>query len=153
MAEPIGSVQTQTTYRGAAVDGLLAGAGAGLAMAAYLVAAGMMLGEGPGTMLGRFDPNGAASPLTGGLAHLAVAAVYGALFGGAWRVIRLRRRDLVWGLACGLIYGLLLWAVAAGAFLPLAGAGVGLAAVPGLHLATAHVVYGLALGALFHRHK
>ncbi len=46
----------QASLGEAAVDGLLAGIGAGAAMAAYLVLAGLLMGEAPGVMLGRFDP-------------------------------------------------------------------------------------------------
>jgi hypothetical protein len=65
----------------AAVDGLCSGVLAGAAMGLYLVLIGMRIGQGPAVVLGRFDPAGGASPLTGALAHLAVSGVYGLLFG------------------------------------------------------------------------
>jgi hypothetical protein len=147
---------TDTTLGGAAVDGLLAGVGAGLAMALFLALAALTLGQRPDTLLGRFDPSGAGSPATGTLAHLAVAGVYGALFGGAWRLIPIRRGGLAMGLLCGSAYGLALWAVAAGA---LSSTGQppllfsALKEVPAAHLVLAHLVYGLALGVIFHRGK
>jgi hypothetical protein len=63
-----------------AVDGLFGGAIAGILMAVYLVIAGLFNREGPGTVLGRFTPSGDGSPFLGTLAHLAVSAVYGAIF-------------------------------------------------------------------------
>ena len=72
----------------AAVDGLLAGAAAGVAMATYLVVIGLVAGEEPTVVLARFDPSGAgaAAPLIGGVMHLAVSAVYGLLFGLIYRL-------------------------------------------------------------------
>ena len=46
----------------AAVDGLLAGAGGGIAMAAVLVASGLLAGAGPASTLARFDPSGRERP-------------------------------------------------------------------------------------------
>ena len=101
----------------AAVDGLLAGAAAGIAMAAYLVVIGLVAGEGPAVVLARFDPSGAgaASPLIGALMHLAVSAVYGLLFGLIYRLIgRGRLAGRAAGALMGLVYGLALLLVAQG---------------------------------------
>ena len=51
-----------STAGDAAVDGLLAGAAAGIAMAAYLVVIGLVAGEGPAVVLARFDPSGRERP-------------------------------------------------------------------------------------------
>jgi hypothetical protein len=138
------SLKPTTSSAGeAAVDGMLAGIGAGLAMAVYLVGAGWLSGEAPGQMLARFDPSGGTSPLLGMLAHLAVAGIYGLVFALAWRALgRLWPRLPV--VAAGLAYGVLLYGLAQGVLLPWAGSA--LLAVAPLHLLAAHLVYGLVLG-------
>ena len=70
----------------AAVDGLLAGGAAGIAMGVYLAVSVLLLGEGPARMLARFDPAGSAAPVAGVLMHLAVSAVYGLVFGVIYRL-------------------------------------------------------------------
>ena len=99
----------------AAVDGLLAGAAGGVAMAAVLVASGLLAGAGPASTLAHFSPAGSASPLTGGLIHLAVSAVYGLLFGVIYRLVR-RGRLAGWpaGVILGMVYGAVLALVAQG---------------------------------------
>jgi hypothetical protein len=133
------------TIGDAAVDGLFYGGVAGAAMAAYLAVAGLAAGEPLGAALGRFDPGGAGSPVTGALAHLAVAGVYGALYAIARRwIMRLWARLPGWLL--GLAFGVLLLAVANGVFLPLTDSA--LTGIPAAHFFVAHLLYGLALGAL-----
>jgi hypothetical protein len=134
----------------AAVDGLLAGAGAGVLMAVYLAGAGLAAGEPVGVMLGRFDPGGTGAAVTGALAHLATAAVYGVLFGLAWHAVRRWRRGLPGWLA-GLAYGVALLALANGVFLPLTNPA--LAEIPPVHLWAAHLAYGLVLGMLVGRRR
>lgn len=137
----------KTTMGDAAVDGLIAGIGAGALMAAVLVVAGLLVGDGPGVVLGRFDPGAAASPVTGGLMHLAVSGVYGALFGLGRRLISgWQPLSRLPGWLIGLVYGLLLWAVAQASLL--SGAESPLRELPALPFALAHVLYGLALGLL-----
>jgi len=134
----------------AAVDGLLSGIAAGIVMAVYLVAVGLVMGEGPGIVLSRFDPGEASSPLTGALMHLAVAGVYGMLFALGRRLI-VRRQPfgrMLGGLA-GLAYGLALLLIAERVVLP--GTNSPLREIPFLHFALAHVFYGLTLGFLIHR--
>lgn len=63
-----------------AVDGLVAGLPAGLQMAVVLVLAGLLSGTPLLETLGYFDPAQAGNWLTGLLAHLAVAAIYGVVF-------------------------------------------------------------------------
>lgn len=63
-----------------AVDGLLAGMAAGLAMVGVLLAAGLLNGISVTETLGRFDPGSDASPVVGALLHLAVAGLYGVVF-------------------------------------------------------------------------
>ena len=146
----------ELTMGEAAVEGLLAGSMAGAAMLAYLIVIGLAAGDGSAVahhvveVVGRFDPGASGSPLIGLLAHLAVAGVYGALFGGGWRLAPFRRRfDRRLSPVCGLAYGLALWALAQGVLLPLWGSA--LRAVPPVHFAVAHALYGLTLGLLFRR--
>ena len=136
----------------AAVDGLLAGACGGVAMAAVLIASGMLAGAGPASTLARFDPSwaGSASPLAGGLIHLAVSAVYGLLFGVVYRLVgRGRLVGRAGGVVLGLAYGLLLLLVAQG--LLSSPAGAALREIPTLPFAVAHLVYGVVLGWLVAR--
>jgi hypothetical protein len=72
----------------AALDGLFSGLAAGVAMAIYLVLWGLMTGMGLGAVLGMFDPGERDIALTGALTHLAVASVYGILFGLLWWAMR-----------------------------------------------------------------
>jgi hypothetical protein len=136
----------------AAVDGLLAGAGGGIAMAGVLVASGLLAGAGPAATLARFDPSGmgAASPLTGALLHLAVSAVYGLLFGVIYRLVgRGRLADRTAGALIGLAFGLALFVLAQG--LAATPAGAALREIPTLHFAAAHLVYGAVTGWLVGR--
>ncbi|MDQ1300430.1 MAG: hypothetical protein QG637_347 [Chloroflexota bacterium] len=144
--------ERRSTADDAAVDGLLAGAGGGIAMAAVLVASGLLAGAGPASTLARFDPSGAgsASPLAGGLIHLAVSAVYGLLFGV---IYRLAGRSWLAGRAAGallgLMFGLALLLAAPG--LAATSAGAALRGIPMLHFAAAHLVYGAVTGWLVAR--
>lgn len=124
----------------AAVDGLLGGLGAGLAMAVFLLAAELLGGIGAAVTLGRFAPSGNGNPVTGALSHLAVAAIYGAIFGGL--TLPIRNRIPQW--LAGIIYGLVLFAIARGALLP--GAGSALMEISPIYFAIAHVLYGGVLG-------
>ena len=135
-----------STIGDSAVDGLFGGLGAGIIMAIYFVAAGMIGGENPARVLSRFDPSAAASPLTGTLMHLAVASVYGMVFGIGYRYIRLDRL-LTW--LAGLLYGLALLVLAEVVVLPSTQSS--LPAVPVLSFGLAHVIYGLTLGWLIQR--
>jgi hypothetical protein len=144
--------ERRRTAGDAAVDGLLAGAAAGVAMAACLVVIGLLAGEGPAVVLARFDPSGAraASPLIGAVMHLAVSAVYGLLFGLIYRLIgRGRLVGRAAGALMGLVYGLALFLLAQG--LAATPAGAALREIPTLHFAVAHLVYGLVLGWLVGR--
>jgi hypothetical protein len=141
--------ETQRTWGDAAVDGLLAGAGAGVLMAAYLLGAGLLGGQDWRAILAQFDPGSQPQPLTGTLAHLAVAAIYGAAFGAALRLVRLVWPRLPAWLA-GLVYGLALWLLAQLVMGAQPGGGW-LAGIAPLHFALAHLVYGLALGAIIRR--
>jgi hypothetical protein len=132
---------TKVTLGNAAVDGLLMGIVAGLAMALYLGGAALMMGEGLSMMFSRFATTGSDSPVSGFLLHLAVSGIYGLIFGFICRLI-CRWPRLVW--LFGFAYGGLLWLLAALILLP--GSDSQLSAIPAAHLVLAHLVYGGVLG-------
>ena len=137
--------QTHRSAGDAAVDGLLAGIGAGLLMAAYLVVAGLLSGNGPAEVLGGFDPGQSGSAVLGLLTHLAVSGIYGVLFAVAFRAITRRwpsARRLNW--LFGLLYGALLFLVAQFIILPTGNSPMAGTAVP--HVVIAHLLFGLLLG-------
>ena len=136
-------VAKRSTLGDAAVDGLFAGLGAGIVMAVYLVAAGLIGGDGPALVLSRFDPSVTASPPMGALIHLAVASVYGMLFGVAYRFVPLAWLP-TW--LMGLVYGMVLLAFAEAVVLPSAESL--LRAVPFWSFGLAHLIYGVTLGVL-----
>ncbi len=125
------------------VDGLLRGTGAGGLMIAYVLLAGALSGEAAAATLGRFDPARGGEALRGGLAHLATAAVYGAVFGAAWHALSPWRARLPGWLA-GLAYSVLLLALANGLLLPWMTPA--LRGFPALHFFVAHLLYGVTLG-------
>lgn len=132
---------TQTSKMGdTAVDGLLAGLAAGVVMLVYLVLAGFAQGESPLTVMGYFSPAGSVNPVLGVLAHLAVSAIYGALFGVLLMVPGLRSRAA----AAGAVYGLTLYLLAHYVLIPETQSS--LQAFTQFHLVMAHILYGLVLG-------
>ena len=134
----------------AAVEGLLAGVGAGLAMAAWLVVAGLLAGDGPARTLARIDPAAASAPATGALIHLAVSAAYGLAFGVIYRLVgRGRLAGRAGGIALGLVYGLILLLIAQE--LLTSSAAASLQEIPAVHFAAAHLVYGAVVGWLVGR--
>ena len=131
----------------AAVDGLIYGLVAGAAMAAYLIGAGLLAGTDVATMLARFDAGDASSPVRGALMHLAVSGVYGMLYGLIARGLRARMR--LPGVWMGILYAAVLFVIAEALLLP--GTHSPLLAIPWLHFAIAHVLFGVALGFLINR--
>lgn len=135
---------SSTSAGDAAAAGLLHGLAAGLAMAAVLAAAGLLAGRTPASTLAAFSLSqqpAVSSAVTGLLGHLAVAAVYGLIWGLAWRVIGGRTAIPAW--LGGLVYGLLLWG---GAQLLVRSFGSGLAQLAPWALLAGHLVYGLTVG-------
>ena len=128
-----------------ALDGLIAGFGAGIVMALYVVLAGLLSGDGPAQALSRFDPSATPSPVTGTTVHLAVASIYGLLFGLISRWVARRRR--LNALFSGLVYGLLIFVFAQFVILP--STTTALRELSAIHFAVAHAIYGLSLGFLF----
>ena len=127
------------------LDGLFGGLLGGGAMALYLILWRWVAGRTPGNVLGLFDGSMQRVALTGALAHLAVSAVYGIVFGLIWRIVRLR----IPGWVAGIAYGLALLMIAQVALLPVSGSP--LAEIPRLHFALAHIVYGAVLGVVSER--
>ncbi|MFO7663912.1 MAG: hypothetical protein R6X18_15150 [Chloroflexota bacterium] len=135
-----------------AVDGLLAGMGAGVVMGIFLVIIGWITGTGPGEMLSRFDPANNGAPVMGGLLHLAISGIYGAAFAIAWRLLAARWLALDRAiLPVGAAYGMILWVVANLILLP--GMSSNLSLIAPLQFAIAHLLYGLVLGYLLGRHQ
>ncbi len=138
-------IRARSSSGDAAVDGVLHGVGAGIVMAIYLIAIGMVTGAGLTATLSAFDLGEGTSPVRGALIHLAVAAIYGMLFSLIYRLLgRGRSIGRSGNVAIGLAYGLLLWLITQIAFA--AGISVALSSLPTVHLAVAHALYGLTLG-------
>lgn len=135
-----------------AVDGLLAGGLAGAVMALYLLAAGMISGVSWQAVLSQFDPSSTPTPLAGTLTHVAVAGVFGVLFSLLRRLATRAWRGLPGWLA-GAVYGLLLWLLAIGVSGSVLAVGGGhwLSALPAVHLALSHLLFGVTLGWLIGR--
>jgi uncharacterized membrane protein YagU involved in acid resistance len=149
MTKPVTFEERTGSAGDAAVDGLLSGVAAGLVMGVYLVVVGLIAGESVAAVLQQFDSTGNESPLTGLLLHLAVAAVYGALFAVGYRLIgrmlpAVRSQRIGrWIWLPGLLYGLTLWLLAHGLLLPAADST--LREIPAAHFAIAHAIYGVSL--------
>jgi hypothetical protein len=95
-----------------AVEGLFAGFGAGLSMALVLIVTGLLSGRSLSMVVSQFAGGDQASTLTGALTHLAVAGVYGALFGVLHCWLLNRRLLYRFNWLIGLAYGVLLWLIA-----------------------------------------
>jgi len=153
MTERTGFVtQRQRAIGDVVVDGLLSGLLAGAVMGIFLVIVGLLGGVEPGQTLGRFDPAGDGSPLTGTLMHLAVSGLYGVglalvrhVLGGRWADWRR------YGWLLGVGYGLVVWAVAQFVLLP--GLGIALADLSPALFIPAHLIYGAVLGYVLGRHQ
>ena len=142
--------QQKKTVGDLAVDGLLLGMAASLAMGGALLLLQLLDGVGPAALLGRFDPANDGSVLAGGLMFLAVAGLYGVIYAVIYRLSP--GSKIFWkrfGWLLGAAYGLGLWMLAQYVFLP--GLNSALEAIPPSHFAVAHLVYGLALGYLWGR--
>lgn len=142
-----GSISThKSSASDAVVSGLYAGVLAGLVMLVYLVIAGLVRGQSPQAVLGLFSPGKESVPLLGGFVHLAVSGIYGSFYGLVRFWIPERWRSRLPGWFSGMVYGLLLFALAKSFLLP--GMGSPLQAIPVIYFGLAHVIYGLVLGIL-----
>jgi hypothetical protein len=128
----------------AVIDGLFAGLIAGVLMILVIILVGLLSGESPAGVLVRFSTGQTASPLAGGLLHLAVSGIYGGVFSLLvhWLPSGLRSRLPGW--LAGLIYGVLLLGLAVTVLLP--GLRSPLVELPWWTLGLGHIVYGLVLG-------
>lgn len=153
MANGAGFVtQGKKTFGDVAVDGLLAGMGAGVVMGVGLVLLGMLDGFSPLETLGRFDPANEGSAAVGGLLHLAVSGIYGVLFAVGYHLLATRRAHVKpYGWAIGVAFGLGIWLAARVFFLP--GLNSALADIPPWSFALAHLAYGAGLGYLVGWHQ
>lgn len=123
-----------------AVDGLLGGLVAGVAMLVYLGLVGLALGDSPVAVMGLFSPSGNGDPVVGVFSHLAVSSIYGSIFGLLLWVFSGRLQPII----AGLLFGLLLFLVANFVIIP--GTESTLAAFSPANLAIGHLIYGLVLG-------
>lgn len=144
---------TRTTSIGdAAVEGLIYGIVAGLGMALFLIAFEWLAGVMPLEVLGYFGANPDASPWVGLFTHVAVSGIYGVIFGMlalvAARMFGDRLNPGVW-LLFGVVYGLLIFAVAKGVILPRTSSPLN--ELPVWALALAHALYGFVLAWLVGR--
>jgi hypothetical protein len=152
MTDTKGIIDREISASDAAIDGLLSGVQAGLVMATYLVLTGWLGGGDPLARLSLFAPDPKSGPLVGLLAHLAVSAIYGVLFGVGYAGL-LRRptyNPSPWLHALiGALYGLLLLLAAWTLILPATGSQ--LQQIPFVHLVIGHLLYGALLGWLLYR--
>ncbi len=138
--QPISTLR-QVNAGDAAVDGLLAGVVAGLGKGLFLVLAGVTACGAWQEVLIGLDPQG-SSVVRGLLAHLAVAGIYGALFG----LLASRSRRVLPGWLAGLVYGLFVLLFSWFVLLPVAAPA--LREMGALSWSVSHVIYGLLLGTL-----
>ena len=148
------SIQVRSTsVSDAAVDGLLAGVGAGVLMAVFLVLSEWLLaGASPLDIIARFDPSGQPVPLTGLFIHLAISAVYGLAFGiiGQFLGRLLPARGSVWPLiGLGALYGSLIFLIARAIFWQ-AGSSTLLGFSP-VNFWLAHEIYGCLMAWMMSR--
>lgn len=141
------------SFSEAAVEGLFAGALAGLAMAAYLSATALLRGEGLVSLFNRFAQSQASEPLAGLLMHLAVSGIYGILFGILWALaLHVRGLEPLFRHATlfGILYGLVLFLLAWNFLLPASNSQ--LLSIPFFDFGLAHVIYGAVLGFITQRY-
>lgn len=125
--------------REAVVDGLLRGLGAGAIMAAFLLVTSLFMPASSRAWLTDLVRTTETSPAAIVAAHFAVAAVYGMAWGLVYRLLVAGLPLPTW--VAGLLFGGVLWLISR-LLLPASGG------APWLILASAHLVYGLALGLL-----
>jgi len=114
-------------------------------MIAVLIVLAAVSGEAPAVLLERFSRTGSGSPAEGLFTHLAVSAIYGALFGTLIRPVLLRSRYAAMaGWLGGLLYAGALLVLAQTVLLP--GADSPLLELPIWYWTMGHAVYGLVLG-------
>ena len=144
MSESKSTLVRQNSIGDAAIDGLFAGLIAGILMILVIILGGLLAGETPTTILARFSTGQSASPLAGGLLHLAVSGIYGVVYSLLPFGIPAIFRNRLLGVLAGLGYGLILLGLAVTVLLP--GLRSPLEDLPIWVLALGHIVYGIVLG-------
>ncbi len=147
-------ISKPTTVGDAAVEGLIYGIVAGVAMMGLIALVETFAGIAPPTALGYFDSGGSGSPWVGVFTHVAVSGMYGLIFGvvttlGACGLGT--RLTLGRWLALGILYGALLFGIAEWIVLPRTNSP--LAELPLWAFAAAHFIYGALLGGLCARRQ
>ena len=133
-----------------AVDGVIFGLVAGVAMFLFLMVLALLSGDAPGMILSRFSGAGITSPMLGLLGHLGVSAIYGVLFGVLiWPVLTRLTSRRISGWFGGLFYAGFLVLLAQIAILP--GTNSPLSQILFWQWALGHGIYGLVLGSMFSR--
>lgn len=133
-----------------AVDGVLIGLLGGFAMVVLLAVVTLLSGEAPSVFLARFTTAELTSPVRGLISHLAVSALYGALFGVlVWPLLTRFASPKVSGWIGGLIYAGILYLLSQFAILPVTNSP--LTQIPSWQWALGHAIYGLVLGVMFTR--
>jgi hypothetical protein len=131
-----------------AVDGVIYGLMGGILMYLFLAALALFSGENPAALLSRFSAGGLTSPVRGLISHLAVSAIYGAMFGVlVWPLLTKFTARKVYGWLGGLLFGSLLFLLSQIAVLPITNSPLG--EIPTWQWGLGHALYGLILGGLF----
>ncbi len=133
--------QSTKSMSEAAVDGLLSGMLAGVAMLVFLVIGGMIIGSTTLETLQSLGSEQGGVPFAGFFAHLGIASFYGLLWGPAWRW--LRRYSTLPGWVLGMFYGILLFILAQSLVQTLPAP---LQELNDTLMLAAHCVYGVVLG-------
>lgn len=131
------SLHAPPTAGDGAVEGLLHGLLAGAIMAAYLAGVSFMLRSSPAALVERLTTafnTGAATLL---VAHLALSAFYGVVWGFLYRFLLARMALPAW--LWGVLYGALLWLLSTLLLPPET-------TFPFAYTGAAHLLFGLALG-------
>jgi len=122
----------------------------GVAMYLSLAAFALLSGESPVAVASHFSTGELTSPWLGLFGHLAVSAIYGALFGALiWPVLRRASDRKIASWLGGLAFAAILLLLAQFAILPNTNSPLDI--LPYWHWVIAHGVYGLVLGGLFSR--
>jgi hypothetical protein len=131
-----------------AADGVIYGLMGGIIMYILLAALALFSGENPAALLARFSTGQLTSPIRGLLSHLAVSAIYGALFGMlVWPLLTRFTARRFYGYIGGLLFGSLLFLLSHIAVLPITNSPLG--EIPTWEWGLGHALYGLVLGGLF----
>jgi hypothetical protein len=142
-------VQVYKRTSDAVIDGLFNGIQAGLLMGMYLALVLIARHQGLAPFLNGLSQVTGSSPLASVFFHLAVSAIYGALFGGISKVFSLKWSGSTntWpSQGLGVIFGALLYLFASTVLI--SETRNLLQGVLPIHFLIAHLIYGWALGLL-----